>query len=75
MKESYKGYDKGRQKLLQKQTGGLCNQAEKNCNKGVSRLRNVELDIQEEKEVSSQYKECVCVCVCVCVCDVWKEKM
>ena len=43
----------------------MCDQAKKNYNKGVSRLRNVELDIQEEKEVSSQYKECVCGCVCL----------
>ena len=49
----------------------MCDQAEENCNKGVSGLGNVELDIQEEKEVSSQYK----VCVFVCVCDVWKEKI
>ena len=43
----------------------MCDQAEENCNKGVSGLGNVELDIQEEKEVSSQYKVCVFVCVCV----------
>ena len=73
MKESYKYYDKGRQNLLQKQRGGMCEQAEKNCNKGVSRLLNVELDIPEEKEVSSQYKEYVCVCACVS--HVWKEKI
>lgn len=69
MKESYKCHDKGRQKLFQKQRGGTYDQAEENCNKGVSGLGNVELDIQEEKEVSSQYK------VCVCVRDVWKKKI
>ena len=40
-----------------------CDQAGGNYNERLPGLGNVELDIQEEKEVSSQYNGEVCVCI------------
>ena len=48
----------------------MCDPAEENCDKGVSGLGNVELDIQAVHNI-----RCVCVCVCVCVRCMERENM
>ena len=45
----------------------MCDPAEENCDKGVSGLGNVELDIQAVHNIR-------CVCVCVCVCEMYGKR-